>query len=178
MPRKSCWSIAAKSAGIASLGLAIAMPPLGIMAGIAMRHYDIYQHVTGATAQSAYTFLAILTWDMVLFSAMVSAGYLMRKRPDWHRRLMFLATLSMCHAGPARIAVPSFVVLGVAFYIPDHFIIAAAAWHDHRTLGRVHPVYRIVWPLWAMGQATAMVLWLGHPAWFLDFCKTVILGWG
>jgi len=164
--------------GMASLALAVAMPPLGVMAGVAMRHFDIYQHGLGATELSAYTFLAILTWDMVLFSALVSAGYLLRKRPDWHRRLMFLATLSMSHAGTARIAVPGFVLLGVAFYIPDHVLIATAAWHDHRTLGRVHPAYRIVWPLWALGQTAAMVLWLGHPAWFLGLCKSVILSWG
>jgi hypothetical protein len=61
------------------------------------------------TAQGAITFpnplafLAIPLGDMLVFSILAGAGFYFRRRPDMHKRLILLATISMLPAAVARL---------------------------------------------------------------------------
>jgi hypothetical protein len=48
-------------------------------------------------------FMAIPLFDMLMFSILVGAGFYFRRRPDVHKRLMMLATLSILAAAIARL---------------------------------------------------------------------------
>src|SRR5262249_27728011 len=50
----------------------------------------------------AVPFLAIPFGDMIVFGALAGAGLWWRRRPDVHKRLMFLATISILAAAFAR----------------------------------------------------------------------------
>jgi hypothetical protein len=80
------------------------------------------------------------------FSVLALAGFATVRRPDYHKRFMILASIAMLAPGFARIGrlfrdggPPTWDSAVMA--IP---LIAALAWHDLRTLRRVHPV-----TLWA-----------------------------
>lgn len=160
--------------GLASLPLIIAMPPLGIITAVVMRRFDLVNHIQIDTNGTAYTFLAIMFWDMIIFTSLMVAGLLLRRKPMLHRRLMFLATLSMMHAGLARLSYANFSLGGLLFYLPDHLFIALTIWHEWRKTGRVHRIYKIVWPLWFVGQIIAMFMWLNPPAFWLNFCRALV----
>jgi hypothetical protein len=86
--------------GLAGLCLGAAIPILGVSTAIVMRRFDvIHFHRT-------VNFLVVPLWDMVAFTPCFVLGALWRKRPEFHRRLMFLATCMIIDAGLARFPVP------------------------------------------------------------------------
>ena len=76
--------------------IAAAMPVLGITTGIVMRRFDVIHFNDYAT------FIAVILWDMLAFSALFLLAVLWRRRPEYHRRLMFLATCGLMDAGFSR----------------------------------------------------------------------------
>ncbi len=51
----------------------------------------------------ALVFLVIPLTDMLVFGILVGAGFYFRRRPDVHKRLMLLATISILAAAIARL---------------------------------------------------------------------------
>jgi hypothetical protein len=100
--------------------------------------------------------LAGTTVGLGLFFALVVAALLLRKRPDWHKRLLVLATIQVLwpaifrwrHLLPA-IPNPDLWLAIVAAYTP----IAVAAYRDLRVYGRVHPVWLFVAPALVIEQS-------------------------
>jgi hypothetical protein len=84
-------------------------------------------------------FLAVPLFDMVLFPAFVALALSYRRRPQYHKRLMLLATIVLTTAAIARW--PGVLELGppAFFGLTDLFVVALAIW-DRRVLGRLHPV--------------------------------------
>lgn len=160
--------------GLASLPLIFAMPPLGVITAVVMRRYDLVNHLQVDHNGTAYTFLAVMFWDMIIFTGLMAAGLMLRRKPQMHRRLMFLATLSMMHAGLARLSYSGLGIGGLLFYLPDHLFIALAVAHEWRKTGRVHSVYKLVWPLWLTGQLAALYMWLAAPGFWLAFCRSLV----
>ncbi len=84
-------------------------------------------------------FLIVPLFDMVTFALLVGAGLRYRRRPETHKRLMLLATVSILAAPIARmhfLPLPS--IPPVFFGLTDLFIIASLI-HDRMSLGRIHP---------------------------------------
>lgn len=91
-------------------------------------------------------FIIVPVLDMLLFGLFVFLALRWRSDSQSHKRLMLLATLSICQAALVRIPFPPLgdaagPVIQMLFSVV--FVAAMAAW-DKRTLGRVHPV-----TLWA-----------------------------
>jgi hypothetical protein len=82
-------------------------------------------------------FLVIPLADMLVFASLVGAGFYFRRRPDVHKRLMLLATISILPAAIARL--PSVLQAGpVAFFgLADLFIVACLI-YDFISRGRIH----------------------------------------
>jgi hypothetical protein len=82
-------------------------------------------------------FMLVIVVDLLFFSIFVGAAVRYRRRPEVHKRLMILATISILPAGVSRwpiavrhgAVIPSVVLL----------FIAAAAAFDLWTRRRVHP---------------------------------------
>jgi hypothetical protein len=100
-------------------------------------------------------FLAMDWLNMAVFTGLAGAGLWLRQRSDWHKRLMFGATLSLMSVAWGRLVLPPFfdqraiaVVLAVLL---AH--LGAAMLFDRRVHGRVHPAH-----YWTGG---ALLVWIG-----------------
>lgn len=83
-------------------------------------------------------FLAIPLFDMMVFSILVFAGFYFRRRPDVHKRLMLLATISILAAAIARLPFSILKAGPPAFFgLTDLFIVACVVF-DLITRRRVH----------------------------------------
>jgi hypothetical protein len=90
--------------------------------------------------EEARSFLTIPLFSMIVFSGLVVAAVAWRARPQTHKRLMLLATISVLDAPIARWpGAPG--ATGVAMLVG--LLIVAAAAYDLASRRRVHPVY--VW---------------------------------
>jgi len=92
-------------------------------------------------------FLAVPIGSLVLFSLFLGSALTLRKRREWHKRLMLLATFTLLLPAAGRIDTLIMVPLGLpravlGFWLTFAFV--AWAWmHDWRKLGRVHAAYII-----------------------------------
>jgi hypothetical protein len=74
-------------------------------------------------------FLAIPLFDMLVFASLVSAGLYFRRRPDVHKRLMLLATISILSAAIARLPFGILRAGPPAFFgLTDLFIVACVVY--------------------------------------------------
>jgi hypothetical protein len=102
-------------------------------------------------------FLLVPVTSVLLFAGFVAAGFVRRRRADWHKRLMLLGTIAMLVPALARImnmiALP-FLPRGVAggLILVNLFLLALIAF-DLKRLRRVHPatlwgiaIFLITWP--------------------------------
>jgi len=89
---------------------------------------------------SALSFMAIPLFDLAIFALLVAVALLLRRRLDWHKRLMLIATLSLLPPALARIALqfPPTPALPVAFG-GTALIIVAAIVLDSVAQRRLHP---------------------------------------
>lgn len=93
-------------------------------------------------APPALVFLAIPIGDMVLFAGLVGAAIWLRKRPEYHKRLMLLATLGILTAAIARIPIDALQAAGLPgfFAVTDLILIACIAYDTVRHR-RLHPAF-------------------------------------
>jgi hypothetical protein len=136
----------------------------GAALGVLMTVLGAYVAITRAGAD----LLAFAT--IVVFPTLLGSALLLRKRADYHKRLVLIATLELVTAAVARL--PGVVVplgglgpLGPAglFGITDLFLIAIAL-YDWRTLGRVHPA--TLWGgLFLIASQPLRLLINATPAW-------------
>jgi hypothetical protein len=90
-------------------------------------------------------FLSASLGTTAVFVLFVVSALAMRRRREWHKRLMLLATLNLIAPAIGRLDTLIMQPMGLpravlAFYVTCGFL--AWAWaHDWRTRGRVHPAY-------------------------------------
>jgi hypothetical protein len=156
-----------RTLGWIGLVLAVIMPPLGIATALVMRRFDLSVFPSSNIPRDL-GFLAAPLSDMVAFTSCAWAGIALRRRPDYHRRLMFLSTASIAEAGFGRLPIPG---MATWFFLGNLLFYAAAILHDRLTLGYVHKVYRWAVPLLILNEALAMYLWLAHPGLWLAICR-------
>lgn len=122
--------------GIGGLLLAALMVALGLLTAIGAARRGV-----AAPGFDAAAFMIVPGLSIVLFAIFVALGAAWRSRPDYHKRLMLLATLSIM--GPALARLPALagqppnVPLGVALVIALVLASIAIDWRSHR---RLHPV--------------------------------------
>jgi len=93
------------------------------------------------------SFFVVPIFDIGVFCLLVAAGVAWRKKPDDHRRLMFVATVALLDAAIARIPL-KFIAAGgppVFFGLTDLFILIGWAW-DFLSHRKIQPAF-----LWAGG---------------------------
>jgi hypothetical protein len=118
-------------------------------------------------------FLAIPLGDMVVFLALVSAAILYRKRPDYHKRLMLLASLSMLTAAIARIPLDFLQAGGLpAFFGATDLLVLGCAAFDTARNRRLHPAF-IAGVLVIVGSQVARFLIAGTPQW-MEFARWLV----
>lgn len=109
------------------------------------------------------SFLSILWFDMIIFGACMALAIYFRKRPEYHRRLVFMASSQLMQAAFVR-----FHYLGYhnLFYPALDVLIVTGILRDLIVDGRVNKVYLYVFPAMIFLQAVATYLQLVNPSWW------------
>jgi hypothetical protein len=136
--------------GMAGIALATAMVFSVFIAAGAMVHL----RTAAGFRHEALSFTWIQVSGMLFFGGAFAAAIANVRRPDVHKRLMLLATVSLLDAPvsrwvlgftgeiPVAGAPPAVAQILPGALIGDLMLVAAMAF-DWRTLGRVHPVYLV-----------------------------------
>jgi len=122
--------------------LGVAGAVLGVLMMIAGAYVAISRARAGITVpppgMTMAVFLTLPLATIIVFPVLLGAALWQRRRTDYHKRLIVVATLELITAAVARW--PGVLPLGpVAFFgITDLFLIALAV-YDWRMRGRIHP---------------------------------------
>lgn len=150
--------------GWVAVGLATAMVPLGILT---MSMAVVLDRVPPFFTPPIFLALSLL--ELLAFAALLTGAIRMRRRTEWHRRLMLCAMVAII--GPAFGRILPMPLLGpwggLAVMSGQMLFVAAGMVHDLATQGRVHPAYAVgAAAILAEGlavpvlAATRPVLWL------------------
>jgi hypothetical protein len=124
----------------------IAIPLVGVPIAVIMGRFHLHVlHDTETVAD-----LAFPLWDMVAFSIPFALAVYWRKRPEFHRRLMLMATCALTAAAFGRF--PPQILPPVIFYAGVDVLILLGVFRDLVVERRVHRVYAIGLPLLLIAQ--------------------------
>lgn len=151
--------------GIAAAALALAMVAVGYATAIAMTRrgfdlsgdLDLAHDPLGPVNQIIFPLL-----DIGEFALLIAAGYALRRKSDYHKRLMLFATIALLPAPFAHFIghVPSLKAHAVVVVIPIFLSLVASAIHDLVAYRRVHPVS----------------LWIGSGMFIMDNLSATVIG--
>jgi len=150
-------------------GLATVMVALGLAIAVVMAGFD-----TAVLHQKdADAFLAIPLYDMIAFGTLIALAIYWKKRPEYHRRLIFIATCGLMDAAIGRF---DFWFNHSIFYVGLDCLILLGVMRDLIVDGRVHKVYLYAIPALIVLQSVAVYAWKVNPAWWQAIAHP-ILGW-
>lgn len=155
--------------------LSTLMVPLMVLLGIAITITSL-RRTGGPFFFDANEFMISNPIGLLTFAGMVGAALAMRRRTDWHRRLMIGAMVSIMGPGFGRIA-PTPLLVPWAWEITNLMglvFIVAGMRRDKRSLGRIHPAW------WLGAAATVGSLGLGellaYTSWGIELTQQVMAG--
>lgn len=134
------------------------------------------QGATPVPGVSSLSFLVVPLGDMLVFAILVGAGFYFRRRPDVHKRLMLLATISILAAAIARLPFAIMQAGPPAFFgLTDVFVVACIA-YDLITLRRVHRATALAALLIIASQPLRLMLggthvWLAFAGWLTHLAR-------
>ena len=153
-----------RSLGWFGAGLATLMVPLGFTIAVIMARFDTrVLHQTGADA-----FLAIPFYDMIAFGTCIALAIYWRKRPDFHRRLVFIATCGLMDAALGRF---DFLFNHNLFFPCLDLLIVLGMVRDLVVDRRVSKVYLYALPLLIVGQSLSVYMWRINPPWWQSITR-------
>jgi hypothetical protein len=157
-----------RNLGWAGAGLASLMVVVALNAAVHGAHRDI---AAGYEVESL-SFFATPVLSMAMFASLVALAIAARGRPETHKRLMLLATLSLLDAAVARWPIPG-IDAPLAYYAVTDAFIAAAMLYDFASRRSVSPVYIygglvIVIEQWARDVLGATAVWQSLAAKILE----------
>jgi len=147
--------------------LGTAMVPLGIVTSIVMGRFDTYaEHLPGAEP-----FLIVPFYDMAAFAVFFGLAVLWRKKPELHRRLLFIATCGLLDAAFGRFD----TIYNHRLFFPClDAVILLGVLRDLYVNRRIHKTYAYALPPLMLVQAFVTYTWLGASAWWVHIAHTVL----
>jgi len=154
-------------AGWFGAGLAGGMVVLGFVIAVVMARFDWYTlHEPGTDV-----FLSVPFGDMLEFGPLVALAILWRKKPELHRRLLFIATCCLLDAAFGRI---DFLYDHNLLFACLDGVILLGIGRDLLVDRSVHKVYRVALPVLVAWQALLLYLWRGAPAWWHTLTSRIV----
>jgi hypothetical protein len=157
-----------RSLGWFGAALGVAMVVLGFTTAVIMTRFDmrVLHEVTGAAE-----FLVIPFYDMVAFGTLFALAILWRKKPDLHRRLLFLATAGLLDAAFGRFQ-----------YLFDSNLFAVCVWgvmllgpvRDLMVDKRIHRLYLIALPRLIVVYSFALYTWRSGSPWWMRIAHSLL----
>jgi hypothetical protein len=148
------------------VGLGVAMVGLGLTIAVIMGRFDAV-----ALHQPNPTFLAIPFADMLFFASPFALAIYWRRKPEFHRRLLFLASCALLDAPFGRFL---YIFNHSLFYLCLDAVMLLGVARDLVVNRSVHKVYRVAIPLLCAAQLVVIYLWRGSPAWWLGITKAIL----
>ena len=147
--------------------LAVLMVVLGFAITPIMTRFDtVVLHQTDAAQ-----FIAIPFYDMIAFGTLIALAIYWRKKPDYHRRLVFIASCGLMDAAVGRFA---FIFDNSIFFPVLDCLILLGVGRDLVVDGRVNKVYRYALPVLIVGQCISVYLWRVNPVWWQATTRTIV----
>jgi hypothetical protein len=154
------------------VGLGVALVGVGLVTVIVMRQRAIAEH--GASVRTI-AFLSIpLFGSLMSFAIPFLAAAALRKRPDWHRPLMLIATTSMTTA--AQVRIPWLDGSPIPFLIPMITVglMVLAATQDGFSRRQVAPGWLFGIPGFILIQCAAVYLVVAAPRLWIDAASFIL----
>jgi hypothetical protein len=127
--------------GIVGGMIAAALVGLGWV--VAVRGIGRFAAAGEPDATMARRFFVLPVQELLVFAILVGAALWLRKRGDYHKRLMLLGTIALIPAATTRPFPPDSLLNAIAMFgLPEVILLAAFCLHDRRVLGRVHAATR------------------------------------
>jgi hypothetical protein len=150
------------------VALGVAIPVLGISTAITMTRFDIVQfHITDGEAG-----LIVPFFDISSFVITFALAIYWRKKPEFHRRLILLATCALTAAAFARFPL-GFLSPG-SFYAGVDLLILLGIVRDWIVNRRVHPVYVYGLAAFVVGQMIIVYTAVHNLGWWLKIAHAVL----
>lgn len=148
-------------------GLAAVMVVLGLTIAVVMTRFDTFVlHQKGVDA-----FLSIPFVDMIIFGSCMAMAIYWRKRPEYHRRLVFIATCQLMDAAVGRF---DFMFNHNLFFPALDCLIVLGMARDWVMDGRVHRVYLYALPAMIVVQSLAIYTWRVNPGWWAGITHAIL----
>jgi len=148
-------------------GLATAMVMLGFTIAIIMTRFD----ATVLQQKDVDSFLSIPFLDMIVFGTLIGLAIYWKKKPEYHRRLVFVATCMLMDAAIGRF---DFMFNHNLFYPALDLLIVLGIVRDLIVDGRINKVYVYALPALAVGQALSVYMWRANPIWWQGITKAIL----
>jgi hypothetical protein len=142
------------------------LPVLGVATALVMQRWHDQQGVIDDAG------LSLPFNDMLTFSIAFGLAIYWRRRREFHRRLMLIATCCLMGAAFARF--PESMVPGNGFYACVDLLILLGIVRDLLVMRRVHEVYRYGLPCMMASQTLAQYLMLAKPALWLAITRQIV----
>jgi hypothetical protein len=156
--RRLAWH---KRFGIAGGVLGAFMPLVGMWTAVVMTRVHRAETHSDTAGEA---FLIVSVFDMLAFAVTFALAIYWRRRGEYHRRMMLMASCGLTVAAFARF--PLWLMPRNFWYVYVDALILAGPVRDWIIMRRVHPVYQYGLPALAVGQATTMWIYVSRaPAW-------------
>lgn len=139
-----------RSLGWFGAGFGALIPVVGVVTAIAMGRFDIRQLHQNHVEMD----LMIPLWDMVVFTTAFGLAIYWRGKPEYHRRLVYVATCALTAAAFGRF--PAYLLNPTFFYAGVDLLILLGMLRDWVVGRKIHPVYLYGLPLLIAGQTIVM----------------------
>jgi len=149
-------------------GVAVLIPVLGISTAIVMDRFRVLQLRLPIT--EIYPFFSIQVLDITAFTVFFWLAVYWRKKPEYHRRLVLVATIALTSAGFGRFP----MIPEAWFYAGVDALIVLGIARDLIVSRRIHIVYRYALPILIVCQIFAVQIWLHHPAWWVKLTNAIM----
>jgi len=148
-------------------GLAALMVVLGIAVAVVMTRFDaVVLQQKGVEA-----FLSIPFLDMILFGSCIALAIYWRTKPEYHRRLVFIASCLLMDAAIGRF---EFIFNHSLFYLALDGLILLGVVRDWVVDKRVHKVYLYALPSLIVVQSLAIYAWRINPKWWQAITQAIL----
>jgi hypothetical protein len=148
-------------------GLAAVMVVLGFTIAVVMARFD----TVVLQQKDAAAFLSIPFTDMILFGSCVAMAIYWRKKPEYHRRLVFIASCLLMDAPFGRF---DFMFDHNLFYLGLDCLIVLGMVRDRVVDKRVQKVYLYALPSLIVVQSLAVYLWRIDPKWWQGITAAIM----
>ena len=148
-------------------GLAAVMVVLGLAIAVIMTRFDtVVLQQKGAEA-----FLSIPIVDMLSFGSCIALAIYWRKKPEYHRRLVFIASCVLMDAAIGRF---DFMFNHALFFPALDCLIVLGMVRDWVVDKRIHKVYVYALPSLIVLQGLATYTWRVNPTWWQGITQAIL----